>query len=76
MNAVTPVDEEHVDVRFSFWLRKDGPVRLGQALASEICRQQEEDIPIWEHKIHRLQPVRCAGDRSILPFRRWSKRFL
>lgn len=76
VNAVTPVDEEQVDVRLSFWLRKDGPVRLGQALTAEICHQIEEDIPIWEHKIHRLEPVLCAGDKGIMQFRRWSKQFL
>ncbi|WP_437289823.1 Rieske 2Fe-2S domain-containing protein [Sorangium sp. So ce406] len=76
VNTVTPVDDELVDVRVAFWLRKDGAQRLGQALAAEVCRQIEEDIPIWENKIYRPQPVLCAGEKTIMTFRKWSSQFL
>ena len=49
---------------------------LGQALAAEICRQLDEDIPIWENKIYRAQPVLCAGEKGIMTFRKWSSQFL
>ncbi|AGP35077.1 hypothetical protein BE04_18160 [Sorangium cellulosum] len=76
VNTVTPIDEELVDVRVAFWLRNDGAQRLGHALAAEVCRQIEEDIPIWENKIYRPQPVLCAGEKTIMTFRKWSSQFL
>ncbi|WP_437638155.1 Rieske 2Fe-2S domain-containing protein [Sorangium sp. So ce854] len=76
VNTVTPVDDELVDVRVAFWLRNGGAERLGQALAAEVCRQIEEDIPIWENKIYRPQPVLCAGEKSIMTLRKWSSQFL
>ncbi|AUX21224.1 (2Fe-2S)-binding protein [Sorangium cellulosum] len=76
VNAVTPIDEELIDVRVAFWLPSDGSQRLGQALAAEICRQIEEDIPIWENKIYRPQPVLSAGEKGIMTLRKWSSQFL
>ncbi|WP_438009295.1 Rieske 2Fe-2S domain-containing protein [Sorangium sp. So ce321] len=76
VNTVTPVDEDLIDVRFAFWMRNDGAQRLAQALAAEVCRQLEEDIPIWENKIYRPQPVLCAGEKGIMTFRKWSSQFL
>ncbi|WP_437769239.1 Rieske 2Fe-2S domain-containing protein [Sorangium sp. So ce281] len=76
VNTVTPIDDELVDIRVAFWLRNDGAQRLGQALAAEVCRQIEEDIPIWENKIYRAQPVLCAGEKGIMTFRKWSSQFL
>ena len=52
---MTAIDEEFLDVRFAFMVKKtfgDDMTRgIGMAFTREITRQLEQDIPIWENKI-------------------------
>ncbi len=80
ISAATPVGPEHVALRHTFFARMPPEVgathNVGRALVTEIIRQVEEDIPIWENKIYRTRPLLSAGDRSIPAFRHWSRQFL
>lgn len=79
LSGVTPIDEESVDVRFTFMLRKspdkDVTTGIGNLFVAEVCRQLEEDIPIWENKKFLPRPVLCDGDGPIGLIRRWGKQF-
>ncbi len=75
----TAIDEEYVDLRFSFSVRRLGEVSLtrgvGKAFMAEVTRQLEQDIPIWEHKVYFERPLLCDGDGPIGIFRRWCRQF-
>lgn len=75
----TPVDAERVHMRLAFTLRKlpdsDATKGVGQAFVAEVERQFEQDIPIWENKIHLDRPVLCDGDGPIGALRAWAKQF-
>jgi nitrite reductase/ring-hydroxylating ferredoxin subunit len=74
----TPIDEEHVHVRWQFAVPKmaDGsPSPIGVAFAKEFVRQFRQDIPIWEKKRYLARPVLCDGDGAIAPFRAWATQF-
>lgn len=77
--GVTAIDEETVDVRFTFMLRKaaekDVTKGIGDLFVAEVCRQLEEDIPIWENKKFLPRPALCDGDGPIGLIRRWGKQF-
>jgi phenylpropionate dioxygenase-like ring-hydroxylating dioxygenase large terminal subunit len=77
--SVSPIDDDYVDVRFSFMVRKqvDGNVTstVGKAFMAEIERQLGQDIPIWENKIYVNPPLVVDGDGPIGVFRRWVKQF-
>ncbi|MFI5299273.1 MAG: Rieske 2Fe-2S domain-containing protein [Polyangiales bacterium] len=77
--SVTPIDDEMLDVRFSFAVHKehgaDVAKGIGKAFAREIARQLEEDKPIWEHKVFHERPMLCDGDGPIGVFRKWCKTF-
>lgn len=79
VSSTTPIDEEHVDHRFSFSVKqlpdRDVTKGVGKAFIHEVTRQLEQDIPIWEHKRHWDRPVLCDGDGPIGVFRRWSRQF-
>jgi nitrite reductase/ring-hydroxylating ferredoxin subunit len=79
-SALTPIDEEHVDVRFSFMVTRRGgaePGRgVGAALIGDVVKQVEQDIPIWENKIYRAAPALAAIDKPITIFRRWAAQFI
>lgn len=77
--GITPIDDEYVDVRFSFTVKKlpsgDATSTVGQAFIREIERQLGQDIPIWENKIYVSPPLVVDGDGPIGVFRRWTKQF-
>jgi 3-ketosteroid 9alpha-monooxygenase subunit A len=77
--SVTPIDDEYVDTRFSFTIRKlphkDVTKTVGRAFIAEIERQLGQDIPIWENKRYVTPPLLCDGDGPIGLFRKWAKQF-
>ncbi len=79
MGNVTPRDDEFVDVRFSFTVRKVGGADVtkgvGKAFVAEISRQLEQDRPVWENKIFFERPVLCDGDGPFMALRKWGRQF-
>jgi 3-ketosteroid 9alpha-monooxygenase subunit A len=79
VSSATTIDEEYVELRFAFTVKKmvnDGVTStVGAAFQREIGRQLEQDIPIWENKVYIHPPVLVDGDGPIGLFRRWSKQF-
>jgi phenylpropionate dioxygenase-like ring-hydroxylating dioxygenase large terminal subunit len=77
--SVTPIDDEYVDVRFSFAVKKlpsgEATSTVGAAFIREIERQLGQDIPIWENKVYMNPPLLAEGDGPIGVFRRWCKQF-
>jgi len=75
----TPIDDEHVHLRFNFTLRnpgKDaGTRKIADRFVAEVNRQVQQDIPIWENKVYRPNPNLSDGDGPILQFRRWFSQF-
>jgi 3-ketosteroid 9alpha-monooxygenase subunit A len=79
VTSVTPIDDEYVDTRFAFTVRKlphkDVTKTVGRAFIAEIERQLEQDIPIWENKRYVSRPLLCDGDGPIGLYRRWARQF-
>jgi len=79
VSSMTAIDDEHIDVRFNFTIKKlpdkDVTQGVGKAFIKEVSRQLEQDIPIWEHKVYFEHPVLCDGDGPIGLFRKWSRQF-
>lgn len=77
--CVTPVDEEHVHVRFCFMVNSKAGADIargvGKAFIGEVSRQLEQDIPVWENKTFIHPPMLCAGDGPIPLFRKWLQQF-
>lgn len=76
LNAVTPVDEEFVEIRFTFFQKKNDPAGVKTAMIEEIAHQVDQDIPIWENKIYRARPLLVRGEGAVATFRQWSRQFL
>jgi 3-ketosteroid 9alpha-monooxygenase subunit A len=71
-----PVDNETIDSRFSFTQKKtDAENRVAAAVIKDVCKQMEQDIPIWEHKAFLAQPKLCDGDGPIPEYRKWTSQF-
>lgn len=79
LGHVTPIDQETCEVNFAFSQKKvNGKVPEGgvnAAIVADICKQLEEDKPIWETKIYRQLPILCDGDGPIHKFSQWMQQF-
>lgn len=76
MGLTSPIDDEYVRIRFAFIQKKsDTNSGVGKAIVKDVCRQLNEDAPIWEHKIYRPLPILCDGDGPISKFRKWYSQF-
>jgi 3-ketosteroid 9alpha-monooxygenase subunit A len=79
VSSATTIDDDHVDVRFSFTLKKlahkDVTLTVGKHYIAEIERQLEQDIPIWENKIYVHPPLLVEGDGPIGLYRKWCRQF-
>lgn len=75
----TPIDDDHLDVRFNFMVKKTNGASIargiGKAWLKEVVRQLEQDRPIWENKVQHENPLLCDGDGPIGLFRRWARQF-
>lgn len=73
-----PIDDEHIHLRLGAALKGNwGPLgRPLRAIAHKIlCKEVNQDLAIWEHKIFRDPPRLAKGDGPIVPYRRWAKQF-
>jgi nitrite reductase/ring-hydroxylating ferredoxin subunit len=78
LGTVTPIDSQTVELRFNFSMPKssEGDNKLyAQGFIDEVVRQVGQDIPIWEHKTYRPNPVLCDGDGPIAKYRKWFNQF-
>ncbi|MCB0977932.1 MAG: Rieske 2Fe-2S domain-containing protein [Acidimicrobiales bacterium] len=79
VTATTPIDDQTTQCRFNFYVRSLGDAAVdssvGDAFASEVDRQFEEDVPIWEHKAHLVRPALADNDGPFMKFRKWYSQF-
>ncbi|MBV6622510.1 MAG: Rieske 2Fe-2S domain-containing protein [Rivularia sp. (in: Bacteria)] len=76
---LTPIDGEFVDVHILVSTKNKFNKAITYILRSksmaEISHNLQQDIPIWENKIYRSQPLLSEADRAIMQYRRWAQQF-
>ena len=78
MATMVPVTNNKIILRFAFTKPNDISEQFNMftdVLIEEIVRQVGCDIPIWENKIYRDNPILCDGDGPIAKYRKWFQQF-
>lgn len=79
MFMLTPIDEEFLDVHVLVStknvLNKIITLALRNKSIKEISHNLKQDIPIWENKLYRSQPILSSSDGPIIQYRRWTQQF-
>ena len=78
LGLITPIDSQSLILRFAFANKKthsEAEAALSASYVDEVIRQVQQDIPIWNHKTFRAEPVLCDGDGPIAQFRKWFSQF-
>lgn len=77
--SVTPVDDKLTEVNWSMITAHSAHDDPTGEIAKRGCRSTlrefEKDIPIWENKIFRPDPILCRDDGPIGRFRMWYEQF-
>jgi phenylpropionate dioxygenase-like ring-hydroxylating dioxygenase large terminal subunit len=75
----TPIDERNVEVASLYSMKKIVNRAVSRVLLAKAMREGgrtiDQDVPIFENKIHRSDPVLSAGDGPIAQYRRWARQF-
>ena len=75
---VTPIDSEHTHIRWQMFHPpgiSDGKLRVTTARIRDLVKQINQDIPIWNSKRYRTDPILVKGDGPMLAYRRAYQRF-
>ena len=78
MTLNTPIDDEHVHVRFAYTQRAtEDPrqLRVGAAMLADLKRQMEQDIVVFENKRYWTQPLLVPEDGPIAAYRKRARRW-
>ncbi len=79
LTAVTPIDDEYVELRLLFLVDEGSgatEMSAGARVAIEmIASNTARDLPIWENKVYRERPHLVPGDGPIGRLRHWAKQF-
>ena len=72
-----PVDGEHIELRLGLSARQIPGLtlllrRIGHAI---LCKEVDQDLDVWEHKIYLESPELAKGDGPIGAYRRWASQF-
>lgn len=74
----TPVESDKMEFRFACSVPKldaEKNAEITQLILDNAYEQVDQDIPIWENKIYREDPILCDGDGPIAQYRKWFKQF-
>jgi phenylpropionate dioxygenase-like ring-hydroxylating dioxygenase large terminal subunit len=71
----TPLDEERIELRFSFSIKKGERPGTGEGVIRSVCAQIEQDIPIWENKAFLAKPLLTKEETGIRVYRSWARQF-
>jgi phenylpropionate dioxygenase-like ring-hydroxylating dioxygenase large terminal subunit len=73
-----PIDEQRVDLI----LATSVPARLGPLAPlvrryahRVLCREVEQDLEVWNHKIFLEQPALAKGEQAVARYRSWARQF-
>ncbi|MEZ4352225.1 MAG: Rieske 2Fe-2S domain-containing protein [Myxococcota bacterium] len=79
LNAITPIDEETVDLRVMYVVDEGGDATTlspaASAMLEAVASTIGDDVPIWEHKVYREKPSLVPGDGPIATLRKWARQF-
>ena len=73
--STTPIDVRRTVSRWILTTGEDLADSVGAEFMPWAIFGVQQDMPVWENKIHRPDPVLCEADKELAEFRQWVKQF-
>ena len=68
--CLTPVDEDHVHVRYFFTQpNEEKDSRVAAAIIADVVKQMDQDKVVWDRMRNLPKPIICEGDGPIAKYR-------
>ena len=74
-SSTSPVDRSHTHSRWLFTVTKNLADVAGEEFIQDLSAGVQQDLRIWENKVHRASPVLCEADTYLAEFRKWARQF-
>lgn len=74
-SSTSPIDRDTAMTRWALTATNNFIDVAGEEWFHQMTRGVMEDWRIWEHKVHRADPVFCEADTLLSEFRRWTRQF-
>ncbi|MBZ0251752.1 MAG: hypothetical protein K8I02_00295, partial [Candidatus Methylomirabilis sp.] len=75
VQSLTPLEPELMELTHNYYVHKDSNKEVVDTFFDYYAKDWELDMPLWNNKIFRPEPVLAEGDGDIARFRRWYKQF-
>jgi phenylpropionate dioxygenase-like ring-hydroxylating dioxygenase large terminal subunit len=74
-SSTSPVDANRTHSRWLLTVTRNLADVAGEEFMENITKGVLDDMPIWENKVHRADPVLCEADKELVEYRKWVKQF-
>lgn len=74
-SSTTPITRTRSHSRWVFMVTRNLEGSAGQEFIDSMKEGVQQDMEIWNHKMHRADPLLCEGDRFLAEYRRWTRQF-
>ncbi len=74
-NSAQPIDRETTLLRWTLTVRREIEDLAGDNVMTGIIEGIQQDMPIWENKVHKRKPIFCREDQDLVLFRKWARQF-
>ena len=74
-SSTTPIEKERVITRWLLTVTKNMADVAGEDFMKNMVDGVNDDMRVWEHKVHRARPVLCEADDHLSEYRKWARRF-
>lgn len=70
-----PIERNRTLTRWALTVTDNIVDFVGDEHMNGIIAGVQQDVPIWQHKVHRHKPVFCKADTYLVAFRKWVRQF-
>ena len=75
VQSLTPIDPGKMELTHNYYLHHKSNREVAEGFFDFYAKDWELDIPLWNTKVFRPQPVLAEGDGDISRFRKWYRQF-
>ncbi|MGH0036589.1 MAG: Rieske 2Fe-2S domain-containing protein [Myxococcota bacterium] len=74
-SSTVPIEPDRALMRWLLTATNNMVDIAGEEFMTALTQGVMQDMRIWTHKVHRMNPVFCEADKDLVEFRKWTRQF-